>query len=109
MSNKTPPDHLSDAAKIWWREVIATYALEDHHVKLLTLAAESWDRSEQARAALAQHGLTFNDRFGTPRARPEIAIERNAKTSFARLLRELDLDVEPPAPSTRPRPLRSNR
>src|SRR6266851_9852144 len=31
------------------------------------LAAESWDRASQAREAIAQHGLTYTDRFGSPR------------------------------------------
>jgi hypothetical protein len=62
----------------------------------LTLAAEAWDRAEQAREAIAQHGMTFMDRFGQPHARPEIAIERDNRIAFARLLRELALDVEAP-------------
>ncbi|MEJ7714176.1 MAG: hypothetical protein WKF40_00095 [Thermoleophilaceae bacterium] len=51
--------------------------------------------------ALAQHGTTYTDRFGQPRARPEVNIERDARIAFARLLRELDLDGEP-APDPRP-------
>jgi phage terminase small subunit len=77
-------------------------------MKLLTLAAEAWDRCQQAREALAKHGLTFEDRFGCPRSRPEIAVERDSRLAFARLLRELDLDVEPPPDGSRPPGLRSN-
>ena len=88
--------------------VLADYSLEPHHVRLLIKCAESWDRSEQARELLKKHGLTYEDRFGSPRARPEVAVERDAKQSFSRLLRELDLDVSPPD-SSRPPALRSNR
>jgi hypothetical protein len=53
--------------------------------------------------------MTFTDRHGDPRARPEIQIEIASRTSFARLLRELDLDVEVPTANSRPPGLRSNR
>lgn len=97
-----PPRHLRPATKKWWRRVVGDYSLEDHHLKLLQAACESWDRLTQAREALAEHGLTFTDRFHQPRARPEVAIERDSRVSFARMLRELALDVEPPGESPRP-------
>jgi hypothetical protein len=87
----------------WWGAVIAEYELEEHHVRLLTLAAESWDRATQAREAIDREGLTYVDRFGTPRVRPEVAVERDSRIAFARLLRELSLDVEPPAEVRPPR------
>jgi phage terminase small subunit len=96
-----PPAHLHRDTARWWRSVVADYELDPHHVRLLTLAAEAYDRAADARAALAEHGTTFVDRFGQPRARPEVAIERDSRIAFARLLRELDLDAEPP-PSSRP-------
>jgi phage terminase small subunit len=85
------------------------YELEPHHLRLLQLAGEAWDRSQQAREALDQHGMTFDDRFGAPHARPEVAIERDARLAFARLVRELDLDVDTPAGPRRPPAIRSNR
>jgi len=42
---------------------------------------------------LAEHGLTFLDRFGLPHARPEVAIARDATIAVARLCRELDADA----------------
>src|SRR4051794_12212224 len=102
------PGHLRPSTRAWFTQVVGDYALEQHHVRLLTLAAESWDRCEQAREALAG-GLTFTDRFGAPHPRPEIAIERDSRTAFARLVRELDLDTEVATPASRPPPLRSNR
>jgi hypothetical protein len=71
---------------------------EDHHARLLTLAGEAWDRAVAAREAIGKHGITYEDRFGAPRARPEIAIERDSRIAFARLVRELKLDLEPDAP-----------
>lgn len=90
--------------------MIAEYALEPHHLHLLKLACEALDRAEEARGALATHGTTYIDRFGAPRLRPEVAVERDSRLSFARLCRELDLDTEAPVSSrTGPPALRSNR
>jgi P27 family predicted phage terminase small subunit len=108
MTAKTKaPRHLKPATRRWWASVVADYELEPHHIRLLTLAAESWDRCQQAREAIAEHGLTFTDRHGSPRARCEVAIERDSRIAFARLLRELGLDVQPPAES-RPLAIRGN-
>lgn len=104
-----PPKYLRPATKRWWRTVIETWDLGDHHIRLLTLAAGAWDRAEQAREALAQFGLTFVDeKINRISARPEVAIERDSRIAFARLLRELDLDTEA-ATSSRPPALKSNR
>ena len=92
----TAPRHLKRATKAWFRSVVECFELEPHHVKLLTLAAEAWDRCQQAREVLAKQGLTFQDRFGAPKARPEVAIERDSRLAFARLVRELGLDVADP-------------
>jgi P27 family predicted phage terminase small subunit len=98
---QTAPEHLAPATQAWFASVVADYALESHHVRLLTLAAEAWDRGQQAREALAKHGLTYEDRFDQPHARPEVQIERDARIAFARLVRELGLDVEAPAEAPR--------
>ncbi len=104
MARRTAPAHLSRKTKAWWHDVIKVYELDEHHIKLLTLACEAWDRAVEAREALNGAGLTFDDRFGQPRARPEVGIERDSRLAFAKLLRELDLDrVPPPAPSRPPR------
>ena len=94
---KLPPQHLKPTTRRWWSSVVADYQLEPHHIRLLSLAGEAWDRTTEAREALAEHGLTFTDRFGCPKPRPEVAIERDSRLGFARMLRELALDdVEPP-------------
>jgi phage terminase small subunit len=103
------PKHLRAATREWFDGVVATYALEEHHLRLLTLAAESWDAGELARLALAQHGQTFTDRFGQPHARPEVAIQRDATIAFSRLFRELDLDAAVTPAASRPPSIRSNR
>lgn len=101
MKHQDPPEHLSSASQRWWLEVVEGFALEPHHLRLLELAASAWDRCEEAREALAIHGAVYNDKFGQPRARPEVAIERDSRIAFARLLRELGLES---APADAPRP-----
>ena len=97
-----PPKHLSKAAKIWWKSVVNQYELQSHHLKLLTLAAESWDRCVEARNGIAEHGLTFTDRHGCRKPSPEVAIERDSRIAFARLVRELGIDVMEPDDPPRP-------
>ncbi len=105
-----PPAHLSDEAAAWWRDVLCDYDLEPHHVRLLQAAGEAWDRMQQARKALADHGgLTFLSSSGDIRAHPAVSMERDARVAFARLVRELDLDAGAPAERSRPPSLISNR
>jgi phage terminase small subunit len=86
-----PPAHLSKQKKAWWKSVVSSFVLEEHHILLLTKAAEAHDRADQARDILAKEGLSYTDRHGQPRARPECNIERDNRVLFARLLRELNL------------------
>lgn len=105
-----PPSHLGADAKAWWRSVMRDYSLEPHHQHLLQAACEAWDRMQQARQALDDHGgLTFTDDRGVIRAHPAVAMERDARVAFARLVRELDLDAGGLAEAPRPPALVSNR
>ncbi len=88
------PAHLSKMSRAWWRRVSIDYGLEEHHERLLTACCEAWDRMAEAREALSEHGTTYLDRFGQPRARPEVTIERDSRLAFARLVRELNLDAD---------------
>lgn len=97
------PEHLRPETRKWFEGVCKEFLLEPHHVRLLTLAAQSWDRGEAAREVIDKDGLTFVDRFGQPKPRPEIAIERDSRIGFARMLRELQLDVAPPTQTRVPR------
>ena len=105
-----PPGTLKPDTARWWRTVASDYVLEEHHLRLLTLAAYAWDRADTARRTIqASGGTTYVDRFGQPRARPEIAIERDSTIAFARLTRELDLDAGSPSHAAQPPALVSNR
>ena len=99
---KRAPRHLQPKTRKWVNSVLGEYELESHHAKLLTLAAEAWDRCQEARRTLAAEGCTYINRFNEPRAHPCVAIERDSRIAYARLLRELALDVNEPPESPRP-------
>jgi phage terminase small subunit len=105
-----PPDHLSPTMQDWWRQTVADYDLEPHHLKLLEAAADAWDRMAMARATVLDEGLTVQGAHG-PKTHPAIGVERDSRAAFARLVRELDLDcpVAPPSRYVPPPSLRSNR
>jgi phage terminase small subunit len=103
-----PPSSLSPAAASWWRSTVEQYELDPHHLRLLSEAAWSWDRCQQARAVVDRDGMTYTDRFGQPKPRPEVAIERDARAAYLRAMRELDLDGVPD-PDARPERLRRSR
>jgi len=106
-TNLKAPRHLKAATRRWWESVASDWLLEEHHLRLLTLAGEAWDRCTQARTLIAKEGLTVPTKAGGPRLHPAVRVETDARLAFARLLRELDLDVAPPAESKRPPTLRS--
>jgi phage terminase small subunit len=87
--------------------VVERWQLEEHDVRLLTLAAEAWDRGQQAREQIAVDGLTSRTRDGGHKLSPLVRIEQQAAIVFSRVLRELDLDLEPPAEARKPPSLRS--
>jgi P27 family predicted phage terminase small subunit len=104
MATRLPPapPHLSAESQRWWRQIVRLYELEPHHLRLLQSACECWDRVLQARAAIERDGPYYRDRFEQIRPHPALAEERASKTLMARLLRELALDIEPPADVGRP-------
>jgi phage terminase small subunit len=104
-----PPAYLKPETRDWIAYVLNEYILDQHHFRLLVLASEAWEAGQEARAAIAKHGAVYLDRFNAPRKRPEVAIQAEARIAFARLLRELDLDVDPPSAASRPPALNSNR
>jgi phage terminase small subunit len=88
------PAHLKPATREWWEGIVTDYVLESHHLKILTLAAEALDRCEEARKILGKEGIVIVGREGGSRPHPCIAIERDSRIAFARLIAQLSLDAE---------------
>jgi len=90
------PNHLSPESTEFYAHVADNFELEAHHLKLLRLACEAWDRSQEAREIIEEAGgPVFSDRFGQPRPHPAVRIEAESRSQFTRILRELDLEGEP--------------
>ncbi len=94
------PRHLSVHMRKWVASICDRYQIEPQHFKVLIVAAESWDLAQKCRAVLAKHGMTYDDRFNQPRARPECAVLRDSRIGFLRALRELALENEQPDDSS---------
>jgi len=96
-TTKAPPKHLKADTKRWFTSVCEDYDLEPHHEKLLIMACETWDRSRECQTLLKKEGLAIIDRFGQQKPHPMLAIERDFRVLFARLVRELGLDNDEPS------------
>jgi len=77
--------------KMFWISAFEGKRIQPYRVEILLKACEAHDRAEQARRILKREGLTFEDRFLQPRSRPEVAIERDARSQFAKLLDQAGL------------------
>jgi|GEM_PF-1214516 len=96
------PKKLSKTMRDWWDQVNENFVLEPHHLHLLKLACQAYDRSQQAKIILDKEGLSYLDKYKCPHPRPEVSIEKNARLDFARLVKQLNLDLEEPNPPGRP-------
>ncbi len=95
------PKNLRVKTKKWFKSVLKDYDLEEHHQRILMLAAEAWDRIEEAREAITAAGAYYYDNE-KPKAHPALKVEIDNKILFARLIRELSLDIEPSGAIGRP-------
>ena len=95
---KILPKHLKVETKVWIKKILNDYELEDHHVKILIQAGETWDRIVLARERIKKDGAYFIDRFGCPKSHPALRDERENRIIFSRLIRELNLSEEAPDP-----------
>jgi len=73
----------------WARWVRKTYAVDETGARLLELAVNSWQRFQQARAAIDEHGLTQPD---GRTLRPEVQVEKDSRAAFQRVLQQLGLE-----------------
>jgi hypothetical protein len=103
-----PPRSLRARGKALWTVVTTQFELEPYQLETLRLAAEALDRIEDARAVIQQHGIVITGRFGL-KGNPACEIEKNNKTLYARLMREIGLDALVDTEASRPKPLYAGR
>lgn len=91
-----PPKNLTLPAKRLWRALQGEYQIEDAAgLDLLGDYARFYDRREQARETIRLEGATVKDRFGQIQAHPCTRIERDSSAAMGRILRQLNLDLQP--------------
>jgi phage terminase small subunit len=93
---KSAPKHLRSATREFWESIVADYELQEQHIRILTCACEALDRATQARLAIEKAGPFFTNRHGEVKPHPGLAVERDNRALFSRLVRELNLDAEQP-------------
>lgn len=94
--------HLRPKSKKFYKAVTKAYNdFEEHHYKILLKGCECLDRIEEAQEAIKKDGAFYMDK-GKPKAHPGLKVEVDNKILFARLMRELNLDYEPPGNVGRP-------
>jgi phage terminase small subunit len=70
-------------------------------------AAFAWDRAQQARLLVDAQGLVLLDRFNQAKPHPALAVERDNRSLYLRVCRELDLDGAGPEEARPPRASRN--
>ncbi len=99
---KRAPIDLKLKTRRWVNYCLKCWQLDEHHQKLLILAGQAWDRCQQARDAIENDGLMIDDRYKMKKLHPAVAVERDSRLAFARLLRELNLSGDTGPDSPRP-------
>jgi hypothetical protein len=89
-----PPKGLSPEARKFWRAVTGAYVLEPHHLSLLEEAVRTLDVVRDAEAAILRDGSYVTGRWG-PRAHPAGAVRDRSRALYARLIREIGIDLVP--------------
>jgi P27 family predicted phage terminase small subunit len=103
------PKHLKPVTRAWFDQICREYELESQHLRILQMAAESWDCYESARDDINKHGSTIKNKFGDVKPLPAVALMQNSRLAFLRCVRELNLDIAPPSDGPRPNPLKYSR
>lgn len=89
------PGHLGADGRRLWGEIQKAYQITDPGgCELLRQAAEAADRIASVRRQIDEQGEMLVIK-GIPRAHPLCAIERDQRASLTRLLKALNLDLEP--------------
>ena len=90
-----PPKALTPESQKFWTEVTTAYDLDEAGLQILRLSCEALDTARSARQIVQKEGLVIRLRGGGQKAHPAVGIERDARLSAIRALRELALDIEP--------------
>lgn len=91
---KRCPDGCTDPVRVFRRAVQAEWDLDVRHLAILDQACAVLKEIYSTSATLHREGLFYHDRFGQPKVHPLQKELRQLRVVFARLVRELGLDVD---------------
>ena len=91
---KAYPAGLSGKSKKWYKLMTEFYGFGPDELVLLTQAAQTLDRIDEARAEVAEFGGYSSDRYGNRRKSPGIQVETDSKLLFIRILKALNIEQE---------------
>jgi len=97
-------EYWAEEAVEFYENVTKQFVLEAHHRGILREACDCLHRIHEARRRIDQDGGAYYlDRFEQPKSHPALKVEKENRTLFARLIRELGLDIsEETRPPGRP-------
>jgi phage terminase small subunit len=99
---RKPPDYLGQHAAEWFSAVAKEFVFSDEPAwSLLEQAAACLDRLDECREAIARDGLTVPTGAGGVKPHPALIVERDQKSLFCRLLKELRVLTLPDTPKPR--------
>jgi phage terminase small subunit len=93
---QSAPKHLRATTREFWESIFSNYELQPQHLHILTCACEALDRATEARLAIRKDGAFFENRHHEIKPHPGLAVERDNRALFSRLIRELALDPDMP-------------
>ena len=90
---KTIPSKLTGEAKAFYQRIVDKYDLTDAGIQLLEVAAFTLQRMFEAKALIDKEGIVQGGK-SMNRLHPAVKCEHDARLSFCRFLKELNLDSE---------------
>jgi hypothetical protein len=86
-----PPDDLGEPEREIWRDIVADWRGPRLSYAVLADALRAHQTAREARATVAEEGMTVVGRDNQVRAHPLLAIERSAIASYQRQLKTLGI------------------
>jgi P27 family predicted phage terminase small subunit len=99
---KIPPTIRTKESKKIWKEITTNWELDESMLILLTIALESYQRLQQAKAILDKTGLIIKTPSGQVKKHPALEAEKVARQGFLMAWRMLNLGIEAPGAVGRP-------
>ena len=84
------PENIGDSGRKWLNRLFSEFSFDKSEREACFLAGSCLDRIDQAEQAIKTHGILVDCPTGM-KANPACAIERDSKTLFCRICRELGI------------------